>query len=212
MSWWASRRAARRSRRGGAQIGAEGSAHAEGRSGGRGGRGRGARSRSRSRSWRAGLGGAVEVGVGVATRGRGPTARHHCEPRTPGRASRFIARPRVHELDPCRAAACARNACRPMTPSYQDRRRPRGGRARARRRPRARGAPSQGPALQGQLDRARRGPHGAKRGGRWKRWGYDSLEAYAKTELHLRPETVDKLTGSYTFLQRKAPPCSRATP
>jgi hypothetical protein len=45
----------------------------------------------------------------------------------------------------------------------------------------------------------------AKRSGRWKEWGYDSLEAYAKSELHLRPETVDKLTGSYTFLQRKAP-------
>jgi hypothetical protein len=44
-----------------------------------------------------------------------------------------------------------------------------------------------------------------KRGGRWKDWGYDSLEAYARSELHLRPETVDKLTGSYTFLQRKAP-------
>lgn len=46
---------------------------------------------------------------------------------------------------------------------------------------------------------------GLKRGGRWKEWGYDSLEAYAKSELHLRPETVDKLTGSYTFLQRRAP-------
>jgi hypothetical protein len=44
-----------------------------------------------------------------------------------------------------------------------------------------------------------------KRSGRWKDWGYDSLGAYARTELHLRPETVDKLTGSYTFLQRKAP-------
>ncbi len=45
----------------------------------------------------------------------------------------------------------------------------------------------------------------AKRSGRWKDWGYESLEAYAKNELHLRAETVDKLTGSYTFLQRKAP-------
>lgn len=44
-----------------------------------------------------------------------------------------------------------------------------------------------------------------KRSNRWREWGYDSLEAYAKSELHLRPETVDKLTGSYTFLQRKAP-------
>jgi hypothetical protein len=44
-----------------------------------------------------------------------------------------------------------------------------------------------------------------RRGGRWKEWGYDTFEAYAKTELHLRQETVDKLTGSYTFLQRRAP-------
>jgi len=44
-----------------------------------------------------------------------------------------------------------------------------------------------------------------KRSGRWKDWGYDSLEAYAKTELRLKPETVDKLTGSYSFLQRRAP-------
>jgi hypothetical protein len=45
----------------------------------------------------------------------------------------------------------------------------------------------------------------AKRGSRWREWGYDTFEAYAKTELHLRQETVDKLTGSYSFLQRKAP-------
>jgi hypothetical protein len=45
----------------------------------------------------------------------------------------------------------------------------------------------------------------AKRGSRWKAWGFDSFEAYAKGELHLRAETVDKLTGSYTFLQRRAP-------
>ena len=46
---------------------------------------------------------------------------------------------------------------------------------------------------------------GAKRGGRWREWGYDTFEAYAKTELHLRQETVDKLTGSYSFLQKRAP-------
>jgi len=46
---------------------------------------------------------------------------------------------------------------------------------------------------------------GLKRNGRWKHWGYESLDAYAKAELHLRQETVDKLTGSYTFLQRRAP-------
>ncbi|MDP9148437.1 MAG: hypothetical protein M3O36_00630 [Myxococcota bacterium] len=45
----------------------------------------------------------------------------------------------------------------------------------------------------------------AKRAGRWKAWGYDSLESYARTELHLRAETVDKLTGSYSFLKRRAP-------
>jgi len=45
----------------------------------------------------------------------------------------------------------------------------------------------------------------AKRNGRWRAWGYESLEAYAKGELHLRQETVDKLTGSYSFLQRQAP-------
>ncbi|HTQ47123.1 MAG TPA: hypothetical protein VMI75_30420 [Polyangiaceae bacterium] len=45
----------------------------------------------------------------------------------------------------------------------------------------------------------------AKRSGRWKDWGYDSFEAYAKSELRLKQETVDKLTGSYSFLQRRAP-------
>lgn len=40
---------------------------------------------------------------------------------------------------------------------------------------------------------------------RYRAWGYDSLEAYAKGELHLRHETVLKLTGSFTFLQRRAP-------
>ncbi len=44
-----------------------------------------------------------------------------------------------------------------------------------------------------------------KRNGRWKGWGYDSLDAYAKAELRLRHDTVDKLTGSYAFLQRRAP-------
>jgi hypothetical protein len=44
-----------------------------------------------------------------------------------------------------------------------------------------------------------------KRSGRWRDWGHASLEEYAKTELHLRQETVDKLTGSYAFLKRRAP-------
>jgi hypothetical protein len=44
-----------------------------------------------------------------------------------------------------------------------------------------------------------------KRHNSWRMWGYDTFEAYAKSELHLRQETVDKLTGSYSFLQRRAP-------
>jgi hypothetical protein len=44
-----------------------------------------------------------------------------------------------------------------------------------------------------------------KRRGRWREWGFDSFETYARSELHLRQETVDKLTGSYSFLQRRAP-------
>jgi hypothetical protein len=45
----------------------------------------------------------------------------------------------------------------------------------------------------------------SKRGGRWREWGYDSFEAFARNELRLKQETVDKLTGSYSFLQRRAP-------
>jgi hypothetical protein len=45
----------------------------------------------------------------------------------------------------------------------------------------------------------------AKRTRRWKSWGYASFEAYAKSELYIRQDTVDKLTGSYAFLQRRAP-------
>jgi hypothetical protein len=45
----------------------------------------------------------------------------------------------------------------------------------------------------------------SRRSGSWKRWGYASFEEYAKTELHLRQETVDKLTGSFLFLQKRAP-------
>lgn len=44
-----------------------------------------------------------------------------------------------------------------------------------------------------------------KRGGSWKRWGFDTFEAYAKSELRLRQETIDKLTGSYQFLEKRAP-------
>jgi hypothetical protein len=45
----------------------------------------------------------------------------------------------------------------------------------------------------------------ARRRNRWKDWGFDSFEAYARSELHLKQETVDKLTGSYSFLKRRAP-------
>jgi len=44
-----------------------------------------------------------------------------------------------------------------------------------------------------------------KKSGRFKEWGFESFEDYANKELRLRPETVDKLTGSYSFLQRRAP-------
>lgn len=44
-----------------------------------------------------------------------------------------------------------------------------------------------------------------RRNGQWKTWGFASFEEYAKTELHLRQETVDKLTGSFLFLQKRAP-------
>jgi hypothetical protein len=44
-----------------------------------------------------------------------------------------------------------------------------------------------------------------KRGNLWKAWGFESFDAYAKGELFLRQETADKLTGSFTFLQRRAP-------
>jgi hypothetical protein len=46
---------------------------------------------------------------------------------------------------------------------------------------------------------------GVKRSGRWKGWGYDSFESYAKGELRIRQETAEKLTGSYSFLKRRAP-------
>jgi hypothetical protein len=44
-----------------------------------------------------------------------------------------------------------------------------------------------------------------RRSAAWKRWGFESFEIYTKLELHLRPETVEKLTGSYAFLQKRAP-------
>ncbi len=44
-----------------------------------------------------------------------------------------------------------------------------------------------------------------KKNQRWRGWGHDSFEAYAMKELRLRQETVDKLTGSYAFLKKRAP-------
>jgi hypothetical protein len=44
-----------------------------------------------------------------------------------------------------------------------------------------------------------------KRNKTWERWGYDSFENYAKNELKLRGDTVDKLTGGYMFLHKRAP-------
>ncbi len=45
----------------------------------------------------------------------------------------------------------------------------------------------------------------ARKNGRWKDWGFETFDDYTRRELHLRQETVDKLTGSYSFLQRRAP-------
>ncbi len=44
-----------------------------------------------------------------------------------------------------------------------------------------------------------------RREGLWRGWGYDDFGLYATRELSLRTETVEKLTGSYLFLQAKAP-------
>ncbi len=44
-----------------------------------------------------------------------------------------------------------------------------------------------------------------KRERTWKRWGFPSFEDYGRIELHMRRETMEKLTGSFAFLQRRAP-------
>jgi hypothetical protein len=44
-----------------------------------------------------------------------------------------------------------------------------------------------------------------RKNGRWRDWGFETFEAYAKTELRLRQDTVDKLTGSFMFLEKRAP-------
>lgn len=44
-----------------------------------------------------------------------------------------------------------------------------------------------------------------RRSDRWKAWGFESFEQYTRGELHLKPDTVEKLTGSFMFLKRRAP-------
>ena len=51
-----------------------------------------------------------------------------------------------------------------------------------------------------------------KRGKTWERWGYETFEAYAKAELKLRMDTIEKLTGSYMFLHKRAPEVLRRDP
>jgi hypothetical protein len=41
--------------------------------------------------------------------------------------------------------------------------------------------------------------------GSWRRWGYDSFDAYARHELALSPSTAAKLLGSFRFLASSAP-------
>jgi hypothetical protein len=46
----------------------------------------------------------------------------------------------------------------------------------------------------------------------WEKWGYETFEAYAKAELKLRMDTVEKLTGSFMFLHKRAPEVLRRDP
>ena len=41
--------------------------------------------------------------------------------------------------------------------------------------------------------------------GTWRRFGFETFEEYTQKELKLRQETVDKLTGSFSFLKSRAP-------
>src|SRR5689334_13395833 len=52
----------------------------------------------------------------------------------------------------------------------------------------------------------------ARRTKSWERWGYDSFEAYAKNELKLRSDTVEKLTGGFMFLHKRAPEVLKRDP
>src|SRR5688572_24204584 len=44
-----------------------------------------------------------------------------------------------------------------------------------------------------------------RNGAEFEAWGYDSFEAYCQKELHLRKATADKLTRSYSFLEKHEP-------
>ncbi len=45
----------------------------------------------------------------------------------------------------------------------------------------------------------------ARESNAWKAWGYPSFEGYCRRELHLRRDTVNKLTRSYAFLRDHEP-------
>lgn len=51
-----------------------------------------------------------------------------------------------------------------------------------------------------------------RKGKAWEKWGYDSFETYAKVELKMRMDTVEKLTGSFMFLNKRAPEVLRRDP
>ena len=51
-----------------------------------------------------------------------------------------------------------------------------------------------------------------RRSEKWRKWGHANFDDYCRREMHLRKETVDKLTGSFSFLQKKAPEVLRRDP
>jgi len=44
-----------------------------------------------------------------------------------------------------------------------------------------------------------------RKAGQHKSWGYATFEAYCRQELHIKPDTMNKLTRSFAFLQEHAP-------
>jgi hypothetical protein len=48
-----------------------------------------------------------------------------------------------------------------------------------------------------------------KREGLWREWGYPSFERYCARELFIRPQTAEKLTASFGFLERHEPELAR---